>query len=99
MVLAVGNVHSVRITSFGIKSAWLRHEPTETPFVYTDIKLGRYHNIIEYRDTNLETISISDRFCFNRNIDISQYRLSMVISIKYRDVFPSRDILHPIGLE
>ena len=33
-------------------------------------KLGRYQDIIEYRDTNLETISISDRFGFNRNIDI-----------------------------
>ena len=35
-------------------------------------KLGRYHDIIKYRDTNLETISISDRFGFNRNIDISR---------------------------
>ena len=36
-------------------------------------KLGRYHDIIEYRDINLETISISDGCGFNRNIDISQY--------------------------
>ena len=51
---------------------------------------GRYHDIIEYPDINLDTISISDGFGFNRNIDIS---------IKYRDVFASWDILHPIGLE
>ena len=49
-------------------------------------KLGRYHDIIEYRDINLETISISDGFGFNRNIDISRY---IAISIKYRDVFAS----------
>ena len=36
-------------------------------------KLGRYHDIIEYRDINLDTISISDGFGFNRNIDISRY--------------------------
>ena len=35
-------------------------------------KIGRYHDIIEYRDINLETISISDGFGFNRNIYISQ---------------------------
>ena len=28
-------------------------------------KLGRYHDIIEYGDTNLETLLISDRFGFN----------------------------------
>ena len=39
----------------------------------TKTKLGRYHDIIEYRDINLETISISDGFGFNRNIDISRY--------------------------
>ena len=37
-----------------------------------DTKLGRYHDIIEYLNTNLETISLSDRFGFNRNIDISR---------------------------
>ena len=37
---------------------------------YPVIKLGRYHDIIEYRDTKLDTISISDRFGFNWNIDI-----------------------------
>ena len=42
-------------------------------------KLGRYHDIIEYRDTNLETISISDRFCINRNIGKSRYRLSIAM--------------------
>ena len=36
-------------------------------------KLGRYHDIIEYRDISLDTISISDGFGFNRNIDISRY--------------------------
>ena len=36
-------------------------------------KLGRCHDIIEYRDINLDTISISDGFGFNRNIEISQY--------------------------
>ena len=36
-------------------------------------QLGRYHDIIEYRDINLETISISDGFGFNQNIDISRY--------------------------
>ena len=36
-------------------------------------KLVRYHDIIEYRDINLETILISDGFGFNRNIDISRY--------------------------
>ena len=46
-------------------------------------KLGRYHDIIEYRDINLETISISDGFGFNRDIDMSPY-----IAI-YRD---NRDI-------
>ena len=51
--------------------------------IYVCIKLGRYHDIIEYRDTNLETISISDRFGFNRNIDISRY---IAISIKYRNI-------------
>ena len=63
------------------------------------IKLGRYHDIIEYRDTNLETILISDRFGFNQNIDISRY---IAISIKYSNIgmkFPSWDIFHPIGLE
>ena len=35
-------------------------------------KLGRYHDIIEYRDINLEMISILDGFGFNRNIDISR---------------------------
>ena len=45
-----------------------------------DTKLGRYHDIIEYRDINLDTISILDGFGFNRNIDIS---------IKCRDVFAS----------
>ena len=33
-------------------------------------KLGRYRDIIEYRGINLETISISDGFGFNRNINI-----------------------------
>ena len=51
-----------------------------------DTKLGRYHDIIEYLNTNLETISLSDRFGFNRNIDISRYRLSIAISVKYRDI-------------
>ena len=46
-------------------------------------ELGRYHNIIEYGDIILETISISDRFGFNRNIDISRY---IAISIKYRNI-------------
>ena len=55
-------------------------------------------DIIEYRDINLETISISDRFGFNRNIDISRYRKFDQVS-QYRDVFPSWDILHPIDLE
>ena len=59
-------------------------------------KLGQYHDIIEYHDINLETISISDGFGFNRNIDISRY---IAISIKYRDVFASLYILHPMGLE
>ena len=68
--------------------------PINTRLIYT--KLGRYHDIIEYRDINLDTISISDGFGFNRNIDISRY---IDISIKYRDVFASWDILHPIGLE
>ena len=45
-------------------------------------KLGRYHDIIEYRDINLETISISDGFGFNRNIDISRYIAIMI----YRDI-------------
>jgi hypothetical protein len=49
-------------------------------------KLGRYHDIIEYRDINLETISISDGFGFNRNIDISRY-----IAI-YRNNHDNRDI-------
>ena len=45
-------------------------------------KLGRYHDINEYRDTNLETILISERFGFNRS-DISRY---IVTSIKYRNI-------------
>ena len=52
-------------------------------------KLGRYHDIIEYRDINLETIAITDGFGFNRNIDISRYIAIIAISIKYRDVFAS----------
>ena len=44
------------------------------------IKLWRYHDTIEYQDTNLETILISDRFGFYQNIDISRY-----IAI-YRDI-------------
>jgi hypothetical protein len=41
------------------------------------------HDTIEYCDTNLETILISDRFGFNRNIDISRY---IAITIKYRNI-------------
>ena len=47
------------------------------------IKLGRYHDIIEYRDINLELISISDEFGFNRNINISRYIAIIAI---YRDI-------------
>ena len=36
-------------------------------------KLGRYHDIIEYRDINLETSSISVQLGFNQNIDILRY--------------------------
>ena len=49
------------------------------PYAYVT-KLGRYHKIIEYRDTNLEMISISDRFGFNQNIDISRHCLNIAIS-------------------
>ena len=62
-------------------------------FVLMLTKLGCYHDIIEYRDINLETISISDGFGFNRNIDISRYiaiyrdisRYIMIIAI-YRNI-------------
>ena len=44
------------------------------------LKLGQYHDIIEYRDINLELISISDGFGFNRNNrDISRYRLNIAM--------------------
>ena len=46
-------------------------------------KLGRYQDIIEYRNTNLEMIVLSDLFGFNRNIDISR---CIAISIKYRNI-------------
>ena len=53
-------------------------------------KLGRYHAIIEYRDINLEKISISDGFGFNRNIDISRYITIIAIA---------ETSCTPIGLE
>ena len=49
-------------------------------------KLGRYHDIIEYRDINLETISISDGFGLNRNIDISRYLAIITIIAIYRNI-------------
>ena len=45
----------------------------QKPQAWSTCKLRRYHDIIAYRDANLETISISDRFGLNRNIDISRY--------------------------
>ena len=59
---------------------WLKRKKNiQIQLIQAVSKLGRYHDIIEYRDTNLETISISDRFCINRNIGKSQYRLSIAM--------------------
>ena len=61
-----------------------RFDPSRVFLIVVLYKLGQYHDIIEYRDTNLETISILDQFGFKRNIDISRYRY-IAISI-YRDI-------------
>ena len=74
-----------------LTSAWRIHTQTKKKRKFsikerstTDFnKLGRYHDIIEYRDINLETISISDGFGFNRNIDVSRY---IAIIATYRDI-------------
>ena len=62
--------------------AW-RFDPSRVFLIVVLYKLDL--DIIEYRDTNLETISILDQFGFKRNIDISRYRY-IAISIKYRDI-------------